>query len=117
MKGRQTRVTLEAVRRIALSLSGAEEGTFCGFPDFRVRGKPFAVLREDLQSLVARVSFEQRDEMIAVDPTTYYTADHHRGYARVPARLDRIHPDALQGLLATAWRASVSESRGKAPSG
>lgn len=100
------RVTFETVRRAALSLLKVEEGTAWGFPAFRTGGKLFLCFREDLDSIVVRASFEQRDEMIAADPETYYTTDHHRNYPWVLARISKLHPDAIHDLLQMALRAA-----------
>jgi hypothetical protein len=102
-------VTFEAVRRAALSLVKVEEGTAWRFPAFRTGGKLFLCFREDLDSVVVRASFEQRDEMIAADPETYYTTDHHRNYPWVLARISQLRPDAVNDLLQMAWRAATQK--------
>jgi hypothetical protein len=99
-------VTFETVRRAALSLSNVEEGTAWRFPAFRAGGKLFLCFREDLDSIVVRASFELRDEMIAADPETYYTTDHHRNYPWVLARISKIHPDGVHDLLQMGWRSA-----------
>jgi hypothetical protein len=101
------RVTFEDVRRAALSLLNVEEGTAWRFPAFRTGGKLFLCFREDLDSIVVRASFEQRDEMVAADPETYYTTDHYRNYPWVLARISELHPDAVNDLLQMAWRAAA----------
>jgi hypothetical protein len=111
MKKSRAPVTFATVRRFALSLQNVEEGTCYGFPAFRTGGKLFAVFREDLNSIVVRASFEERDEMIAADSKTYYTTDHHRPYQWVLARLSEIHPDAIPDLLLMSWRSSASKKR------
>ena len=103
------RASFETVRRTALSLLNVEEGTAWRFPAFRIRGKLFLCFREDLDSIVVRASFEQRDEMIAADPETYYTTDHHRNYPWVLARLSKLHSDAVNDLLQMAWRAATQK--------
>ena len=45
--------------------------------------------------------------MIAADPETYYTTDHHRNYPWVLARISKLHPDAVNDLLQVAWRAAA----------
>ena len=70
----------------------------------------FLCFREDLDSIVVRASFEQRDEMIAADPETYYTTDHHRKYPWVLARISKLRPDAIHDLLQMAWR-SVAQTK------
>jgi hypothetical protein len=55
------------------------------------------------------MDFDQRDEMIAADPETYYLTEHYVGYPCVLARLSRLHPDALHDLLLTGWRYVTSQ--------
>lgn len=47
-------VTFETVRRLALALPEAMEGTWFGTPAFKVRGKSFARLREEGTSSSSR---------------------------------------------------------------
>lgn len=104
-------VTFDSVRRAAISLDTVEEGRAWGLPAFRTGGKLFLCFREDLASIVVRASFEQRDEMIAADPDTYYTTDHHRNYPWVLARIAKLHPDAVHDLLQMAWRSVAPKKR------
>ena len=92
-------MSFETVRKAALALPGAVEGTAYGFPAFRAGGKMFLCFRVDLDSIVVMTSFEQRDEMIEASPATYYTTDHHRNYPCVLARLAAIDTGVLPDLL------------------
>ena len=95
----------DAVRTIGLAL-GAEEGTAYGAPALEVGGKMFACLAihrsAEPDSLVVRIPFNMRDELIASDPETSYLTDHYVDYPSVLVRLLRVHPDALRELLSTA---------------
>jgi len=104
-------VTFDAVRKIALSLDNVEEGTSYGTPAFKVNGALFARLREDGETLVVKTSFEERDELIAADPDTYYLTDHYLKYEWVLVRLPRIHLDAMTDLLRGAWRSAAATKR------
>ena len=53
-------------------------------------------------SLVVRIDFDQRDELLAADPKTYYLKQHYVNYPCVLVRLARIHDDALRDLLRMA---------------
>jgi hypothetical protein len=108
-------VTFEDVRRMALELEKVEEGTSYGTAAFKVGGQLMARLREDLDSLVVRSDFEQRAELMAADPETYYITDHYLNYEWVLVRLGRVHPDAMRDLLRGAWRraGAASKKRGK----
>jgi hypothetical protein len=105
-------VTFEEVRSIALSLEHVEEGTSYGTPAFKVGGKLLARLREDGDSLVVGTTFEEREEMMAADPDTYYITDHYLKYPWILVRLSQVHSDALRDLLGRAWRlASMTKQR------
>jgi hypothetical protein len=111
-----TAAGFDLVRKLAGSLPDVEESTMYGAPALKVRGKMFACMASHKSaepgSLVVRIDFDQRDELLATDPSTYYLKDHYVDYACVLVRLSRIHPDALRDLLLTAWRFM---SRGKKP--
>jgi hypothetical protein len=93
-----------------------EEGTAYGSPALKVRGKMFACIPShrsaEPDSLVIRIDFDRREELIAADPKTYYLKDHYLGYPCVLVRLTRIRRDELRDLLLMAWRfVSTSEKR------
>lgn len=101
-------VTFDTVRTLGLGLPGAEEGTTYGTPALKVRGKMFACIASNKSAepntLVVRIDFARRDEMIAADPDVYYLKDHYVNYPVVLVRLNRVHPDALRELLLMGWR-------------
>ena len=102
------RVTFDTVRALGLGLPGAEEGRTYGTPALKVRGKMFACIAShksaEPNTLVVRIDFDRRDEMIAADPDVYYLKDHYVNYPVVLVRLNRVHPDALRELLLIGWR-------------
>ena len=105
-------VTFEDVRKIALTLEKVTESTSYGTPAFKTGGKLIARLREDGESLVVGTTFEEREEMMAAEPETYYITDHYLNYPWVLVRLSRVHRDALRDLLGRAWRlASMAKRR------
>jgi hypothetical protein len=105
-------VTIETVRKMALSLDKVEEKTSYGTPAFRVAGSLFARQHQDMESLVVRMDFADRAELMAAEPETYYITDHYLNYKWVLVRMARIHPDALCDLLRMAWRSAVDSPRG-----
>ena len=107
-----TPASFNAVRRIALSLDNVEEGTSYGTPAFKVGGALFVRMHQDGESLVVRTDFEQREELMASDPKTYYITDHYLNYEWVLVSLSRVHPDALRDLMGMAWKlAAASKGR------
>ena len=69
-------MTFEAVRKIALGMEGVEEATSYRTPAFKVKGTMIARLRDDIGALVVRMSIEDREQLIAEDPETYFVIDH-----------------------------------------
>ena len=109
-------MTFDAVRKIALALEHVEESTSYGTPAFKVRGKLFARLREDGETLVVGMDFDQREELLTADPDTYYLTDHYLNYRWILVRLPRVHPDALRDLMGGAVRLAAGPAPRKFPS-
>jgi len=97
--------TVEAIGR---TLPDVEVTTTFGKPALKVRGKMFACIPShrsaEPDSLVIRIDFDRREELIAADPNTYYLKDHYVGYPCVLVRLTRVRHDELRDLLLMAWR-------------
>ncbi len=105
-------MTFAAVRKIALALDDVEEGVSYGTPAFKVRGALMARLRDDLGALVVRMSIDDRQELMAADPETYFITDHYLNYPWILVNLARAHPDAMRDLLRSAGRAAAAEKTG-----
>jgi hypothetical protein len=97
-------VTFETVREIALALPGVEEGLSYGTPGFRVKGKLFARIWEDLETLVLKIGFDTREILMKAEPATYFITDHYAGYPSVLVRLPVVDRHALAGVIEEAWR-------------
>lgn len=98
----------DPVRRLGLALPDVEEDTYYREPALMVRGQMFACLASHRSSepntLVVRLEFAQRDELVDAKPETYHLTDHYVGYPCVLVRLGRIPRDELRDLLLMAWR-------------
>ncbi len=105
--------TLEDIRGIVAGFEGVVEGTSYGAPSFKVGGKLMVCYATNKaaepDTLVARVGFDQRDDLIAEEPEIYYLKDHYAPYPYVLVRMSRIGHDALAGLLEAAWRFTLAE--------
>jgi hypothetical protein len=108
---RRLPVTYETVRQMALEFPHVEDGTSYGAAALKVKGKLFVRLREDPDSLVIKMPFDQREELMAADPETYYITDHYRDYEWMLVRLSKVHPDALRELLRIAYHAMLPVKR------
>src|ERR1700689_2316740 len=116
-------ISFDAVRKIGLALPGVEESTAYGSPALKVRGKLLACVpahrSAEPGSLVVRVGFDDRAELLAADPDVYYVTDHYLNYTAVLVRLSRVTPDLLRDLLGlahkfvTGFEAGRSSSRGR----
>jgi hypothetical protein len=86
-------IDFDTVRKIGLALSGVEESTAYGSPALKVHGKLLACVpahrSAEPGSLVIRVDFDDRAELLAANPDVYYVTDHYVGYNAVLVRLSR----------------------------
>jgi hypothetical protein len=104
---RRPRVTYETVRQIALTFPCVEDGTSYGTSALKVKGKLFVRLKEDRDSIVVRMRFDLRDEMMSAAPETYYITEHYRNYDYMLVRLSKLLPEALPDLLKIANSAAL----------
>ncbi|WP_113701863.1 MmcQ/YjbR family DNA-binding protein [Nonomuraea lactucae] len=98
-------ITEEDVRREALALPGTSERSMYGTPAFYVDRKWFARIRDEGDVLVVLcASEEDKRELIAAQPETFFTTPHYDGYAAVLVRFGAVERDELAELLTDAWR-------------
>ncbi|MFG3497502.1 MmcQ/YjbR family DNA-binding protein [Streptomyces sp. NPDC047928] len=100
--------TADDVRRIALSLPGAEERLSWGMPTFRAGpgGRVFAALGDDDRTLGVKCPKEDREELIASEPEKYFLREGHDDrYAWLRVRLAALDDEAeLRAILIDSWR-------------
>ena len=108
---RATPVTYETIRRLGLTLPSVQEGSSYGTPALKVKGKLFVRLHQDLDKIVLPVPFDRREEMMALDPETYFITDHYREYPYLLVSLARVQPEALPDLLNLAYRTALKPKK------
>ena len=113
-------IDFDTVQKIGLALPGVEASTAYGAPALKVRGKLMACVpthrSAEPNSLVLRVGFEDRAELLAAAPDVYYVTDHYLGYSAVLVRLSRVTPDVLRDLLSMAHKFVTALDARRSPS-
>src|SRR5271156_7039 len=108
-------INFDTVRKIGLALPGVEESTAYGSPALKVHGKLLACVpahgSAEPRSLMVRVNFDDRAELLAADPDVYYVTDHYLNYTAVLVRLSRVTPDVLRDLLGMAHKFVTARRR------
>jgi hypothetical protein len=104
LSARKKQVTWDAVRQLALALSGVEDGTSYGTPALKVAGKLLVRLREDQETIAIRVELAAREVLIGNRPEAYYVTDHYRCYPWMLVRLAGADAGDLRDLIQDAWR-------------
>jgi hypothetical protein len=99
-------VTEASVRKVALSFPLANERPSYGKPSYFIAKKFFTRLRSEDQSIVWIIgSIDERDNLIELDPKTYFITEHYRDYPCVLVRIKRINEAMLRKMLERRWRA------------
>ena len=113
-------IDFDTVRKIGLVLPGVEESTAYGSPALKVRGKLLACVPAhrwaEPGSLVVRVGFDDRAELLAAAPDVYYVTDHYLDYSAVLVRLSRITPNVLRDLIGMAHKFVTTDAARRPPS-
>jgi hypothetical protein len=102
-------LTWETVRKLALALPEVEEGMSYGTAAFRVRGKLFARLHQDGDSVVVRIDRGERAMRLRADPEAFYITDHYVNYPWMLVRMAAVRRADLRDLLEEAWRLSAPQ--------
>ena len=112
-------IDFDTVRNIGLALPGVEESTAYGLPALKVHGKLLACVPANRSaepgSLVLRVDFDDRAELLAANPDVYYVTDHYAGYNAVLVRLSRVNTYVLQDLLRMAHKFVTRNAAPRSP--
>ena len=66
-----------------------------------------ARLKEDAQTLVVRVAWEERERLLAVYPEVFFLTEHYRSGPWVLARLSATTVAQAKASLLHAWRQSA----------
>src|ERR1700737_314869 len=103
MATRRKAVTFELIRKLAMQHPGVEDGTSYGTPALRVKGKFMARLKEDGESVVFRVGFDERDLLMQTRPNVFYITDHYLGYPAVLMHLSTATEKEAADIVAMAW--------------
>jgi hypothetical protein len=94
----------ETVTELGSQLPEVVEGTSYGTPALKVRGKMFARLREDGDTLVVFTDFLEREALTQGDPETFFITPHYEDYPLVLIALERVDAQELRELLVESWR-------------
>ena len=65
----------------------------------------------EAETLVVRTTADDRENLLAEAPNTYYITDYYRPHPVVLARLGRLEHDALHDLLSVSWRLTQTKAR------
>jgi hypothetical protein len=113
-------INFDTVRKIGLALPGVEASTAYGSPALKVRGKLLACVpthhSAEPSSLMVRVGFDDRAELLAAAPDIYYVTDHYLNYSALLVRVSRVTPDVLRDLLGMAHKFVTKHEARSSPS-
>lgn len=115
----KSKVSFDTVRQIGLALPNVESSTAWGAPALKIRGKLLACVpthhSAESDSLMLRIGFEDRLELLAAAPDVYYVTEHYLNYTAVLVRLSRITPEILRDLLGMAYKFVTAHEARPAP--
>ena len=91
------------VREIALRLPNVEDGMSYGAPALKVGGKHLIVRwREDLNAVVVKTTFDEREGLMGEEPDVYFITDHYLNYEWVLINLATVSREAIGAMITRA---------------
>ena len=92
------------VRRLALSLPGAEERETWGEATFRVRNRIFLMLTERERHAWVKNAADEQQALVAMSPQTFFVPPYVGGSGWIGVRIAEVDRDEMHELLIEAWR-------------
>jgi hypothetical protein len=115
----RSKVDFDTVREIGLALPGVEDGTARGNRALKAHGKLLACVpthhSAEPDSLVVKLDFDDRAELISAAPDVYYVTEHYAGFPSVLVRLSRVNGDVLRDLLGMAYKFVTRKPTARSP--
>ena len=104
----------ETVREIALALPNVEDSLSYGAPALKVNGKEmFVRWREEMDAIVLKTTFEEREELLETDPDVYFITDHYLNYEYVLVKLRKISRKSLADMIRRSYALASEKKRRK----
>lgn len=105
-RARQKTLTWPEFRAMALALDlpNIVETTAWGNPVLKAHGKMWAWWSPTEDAPVFKVSKDEREMLIELDPAVFFVTDHYRPHGLVLARPDKLDRDWAKGKLMQMWR-------------
>jgi hypothetical protein len=89
---------------LALDLPNVIETTAWGNPVLKAHGKMWCWWSPTEDAPVFKVSKDEREMLIELDPKVFFVTDHYRPHGLVLARPDKVDRDWAKGKLLQMWR-------------
>ena len=101
-------MSFDLVREFGTELPDVVDATTNRGAALKLRGKLLACQAinksAEVNSLMVRMSLDERERLIGAAPDTFYLTDHYRKTPCVLVRLDQITQKALRQVLESGWR-------------
>jgi hypothetical protein len=98
-------VSLAEARKLATSLPEVEEKSHFNQPDFRVKGKIFAVIHAATSEVMVKLSLVDQSAFCSFDKAVIYPVP--GGWGKKGAtlvNLEKVKKEMFKDALATAWK-------------
>jgi hypothetical protein len=104
-------VSWDDVREIALALPGVEDGTSYGTPALKRKKKLMIRLKEDGETVVMIVGFDNRELLMNARPEAFFITDHYRNYPSVLMRMAKVSVGEAKDVVGMTWRQAWQKTR------
>jgi len=101
-------ITLSEARKLALALPEVEEKRHFNQPDYRVKGKIFAVLHAERNEIMVKLSIIDQSVFCAIDKNVIYPVPGEWGRKGATLiNLKKVRRSIFLHALTTAWKTTA----------
>lgn len=96
--------TWQTVLDLGLVMKDVVESTSYGTAALKIRKKLFVRLKEDGESIVVILGFDEREIVMNANSQAFYITDHYRDYPAMLVHLSRVSKTELSDILNLSHR-------------
>jgi hypothetical protein len=104
-------VDYDDIVRLGLELDGVTEALSYGTPSLKCDGRFMLRLKEDGETIAAKLDWETHDRLLEEAPEIYFKTPHYEGYPALLARLGPLREHEARSSLKSCWAAAQQPSK------
>jgi hypothetical protein len=109
-------MTFDEFFRLGLEKSDVQETVAWGTPALKRKGRFMLRVKDDGETLVVKLDWENHDRLLSERPDLFFKTDHYHGYPALLVALESLDEPVARELLELSWADAPHAARSTPPS-